>query len=1690
MVAIGVLLLSLFAGFAVADGPTPAAESSGIVVPSSASELAALTEHARQVDLDSATDPAAAEELPHTSLERDEAEDLLLSVFPKSLEERAGVFADLEVEQFRSNHVAVVPPSAPGDEPGLLSSLLPLRTENERGNKEPVDLQLEVAGSALEPANPLVQVQIPDDLAEGIDLPESGVTIDIPGTAVRSASIVSDAAAFYPNTADDSDVTILPTPTGVETLTQLRSAAAPTTQRFELTMPPGATLKGTRDGGAVIVREGEPLIIIHAPTAVDANGDAVPVTMEPSGDALTLRADPPEDAAYPILVDPLFESYSWMNTNTTTGIYSDWRSKTTNEVAFKPGWIGTIGGQFRSGLALRSQAGAAVSPGTFMSWSYYVPRYFVDKETAGVNEAPTSYIRNITFSQVYFVLEDSPIHNHPYMIVGLWDENKGEYVSFGEHFGSQGAYNGITLPPIPNPQEVTDVKKGGFGLLTYESTSYPRQAFVGSATVEVTDNDSPAWTELGSVGEWLSTQTKEIPYVATDAGLGIHDLRIRYTAAHGGPGEGMITVGCTGTASSACPRTSSTATKPFLFDAGAIAQGENWVNLYAVDPVGHWSAVGTSKIKVDREPPELGLSGTLTEQKSWGTKQAQYSLKLDVKDGDEAVAAAATPIGYAGTGPGEIERPQGVEDDSAGNIWVTDRVNNRIVKYSPNGFYLGQITGTVGTENQVSEPRGLAISANGNIWVAETTYKRVRQYTPSGSIVSTITNAGMEAPWGVAVAPDGAIWVTDTQNDNVLQFKQDGTLIRKIRPNGSTDIPFGLDIDEYGNGWIAMQGSNRVVEMSPTGTQLFAFGSYGTEDGKFNAPFDVAIAPSGNLFVTDANNNRIQEFKPDGGFMRKFGTTGTASNQLSEPKGIAVLPGNGLAIADAANKRVAKWTHADRHIESGAVKTEVKVDGTLIDTYNPGCAAGKNCSLSREWVMKADNYSVGSHKVDVIATDAAGIKAEKSLTVETHGDLQPPAVALSGTMTEQTTLGNTRPTYKLKETATDSGSPEERKSGVASTSIKVDGTVVDSSSPGCPAGACSITREWTLNSSSYAVGTHAVEVKATDAAGRTTTKSLSLKVERDTTAPQLVLSGALPGAPEGWVQEGVRSANAEATDVAGYGVKQIRFMIDGVVAGETASQSCEAGGCGKTTTFSVNMTPYSGGAHEAVMAAEDGAGNVRKKTWAINLDPEGHISASEATDTLEALDETSPFNTVGAPAAEINYEGTADSLSFTPSSGGFVSDGSLAPTELDTATPAGLTVEVPTQDALSDCGPDPASAAEEKELTGPEEEALVPTHGCSEPVIPGLTPELVPVEVSPTVAVTSPQALANGGTAAVVPNAATNLDVVTRPLFDGAMSFMAIRDYSSQDSYSWTLHLESGQELRFVDPQQAEVRWIGGPRAFSITAIPAHDAVGTNVPTSLSVAGNVLTLKVNHRSSSFVYPVVGGAGWEGGFLTHEIVLPSGGEEPGPVEQEELEIDGELSGFWREANFGAPELAELDSEGKQTHYRAYNFTECRWDYGGNDTPEGKPPAPLPPKDRLAQDVKKNCHVNDGDPYYSLSWAVSVHGVYKYVRGGWVQDGNGPDGCPKWGPNEPAKVHCRVVSNLKVFPHLDVLGDFRFGPGRYNGAPFNECIRINGVLPNWYKQENPGEQRLEGNYHFLKYPANPGEHCPWNNLEKQF
>jgi hypothetical protein len=639
-------------------------------------------------------DTQAAEALPHHDLTGNEARALLDGVFGQEVENAAGIFDELHVEKFLASNVAVIPA---GEQPEgaegtenqdegstLMSSSVPLRVEASPGNYEPLDLQLEHSEGELRTANPLVKVGIPSELGEGVALPESGVQINLVGAPEGRSPSTTHDVAFYPNVAEDSDLVVAPTPTGVEEFSQLRSADAPRSITFNLNLPTGASLLETEDGGAEVRDNGEMLIDVPSPTANDATGSEVPVSLSVSGHSLTLRVSPDQSAMYPVLVDPLFQTYTWQTSKTRAGINGN-GDKSTGESMFNEEWtpeVVRVNGKdpfellnHSSGHAMYETdpvqyndsglyvfgggSGSKIEPipsGVRAAWIYAVPRYFSDKEHYG--SAPETYISHLTLSRLLFHAFGVPPIHSPYMELGIitpggtWLSNTSMESSYGHDLEDMSHL--YEFGNASNPEG----KIASAGLWSFEPVPNNGDAglFVGAATVELSEpaGSVPKFgSPLAGPTQWVNQEARPITFTASDSGLGVYAVTVSDEQAT--PHSWKTAYGCVGVGGSACPHTweSSEASHPALkYEPSVLPQGIDKLKLVAEDPLGHVSSTSKVEVKVDHTAPSLSLSGSLTEQAKLGTARAHYALKLSATDGTEAIpqsGVASTEIKVDGT---------------------------------------------------------------------------------------------------------------------------------------------------------------------------------------------------------------------------------------------------------------------------------------------------------------------------------------------------------------------------------------------------------------------------------------------------------------------------------------------------------------------------------------------------------------------------------------------------------------------------------------------------------------------------------------------------------------------------------------------------------------------------------------------------------------------------------------------------------------------------------------------------------------------------------------------------------------------------------------------------------------------------------------------------------------------------------
>lgn len=319
---VGALLVAAAPAFAggssSAEGAGVSPLSDGPLVTSGSPMQGEQVQAAREATLDN-PNVVAEREASRTKFEGldvEEASKVAGEAFPATIEDPAGGPPTLPVGEsivgYPWDDVAQV--DLPEGRHGLIESMAPIAVEASPGQRIPIDLSLNEVGGVFEPKTAAVRVSIPKRLGSGVSLAGTGVSltpIDAQGSSLSgSEGKVDGATVFFANTQTDADTIVKATTLGFETDTLLRSELSSRQLSFRVGLPSGATLKQATDGGgsAQVVDEGAVIATVLAPSAEDAAGTPVPVSMSVSGDTVTIAVDSSSgEYEFPIAVDPVID---------------------------------------------------------------------------------------------------------------------------------------------------------------------------------------------------------------------------------------------------------------------------------------------------------------------------------------------------------------------------------------------------------------------------------------------------------------------------------------------------------------------------------------------------------------------------------------------------------------------------------------------------------------------------------------------------------------------------------------------------------------------------------------------------------------------------------------------------------------------------------------------------------------------------------------------------------------------------------------------------------------------------------------------------------------------------------------------------------------------------------------------------------------------------------------------------------------------------------------------------------------------------------------------------------------------------------------------------------------------------------------------------------------------------------------
>jgi streptogramin lyase len=213
-----------------------------------------------------------------------------------------------------------------------------------------------------------------------------------------------------------------------------------------------------------------------------------------------------------------------------------------------------------------------------------------------------------------------------------------------------------------------------------------------------------------------------------------------------------------------------------------------------------------------------------------------------------------------------LNGPEGLAQDAAGNVFVSETGTGIIYKYTADGASRTPFaTGLNG-------PASLLFDLHGNLFDADFFGNAIYKFAPDGSR-TTFAGTGLNGPANLAFDSAGNLFVADFHSGNVYKYDPNGS---RTTFTGNVGNPHGLAFDSGGNLFVANFQGGVIYRFTPAAART-------TFASNLNGPHGIAFDGAGNLFSCDYNSGNIYRFTP-------AGARTTFAMNLSNPANVYFQP--------------------------------------------------------------------------------------------------------------------------------------------------------------------------------------------------------------------------------------------------------------------------------------------------------------------------------------------------------------------------------------------------------------------------------------------------------------------------------------------------------------------------------------------------------------------------------------------------------------------------------------------------------------------------------------------------------------------------------------------------------------------------------------------------------------------------------
>ncbi len=323
--------------------------------------------------------------------------------------------------------------------------------------------------------------------------------------------------------------------------------------------------------------------------------------------------------------------------------------------------------------------------------------------------------------------------------------------------------------------------------------------------------------------------------------------------------------------------------------------------------------------------------------------------------------------GYSGDGNlarlATLRNPQAVAVDGAGNVFISDSINQCVREISASTGLMSTVAGSLNanysgdgglaTRALLNNPAGLALDGAGNLFIADQGNNVIRRVDAVTQIITTVAGGGLSpsradglgdggpatsallsGPLDVAVDAAGNLFIADSFHGLIRRVDAASGVITVVAGGGTaagsdgfgdglvaTSVflhdPRSIALDVAGNLFIAESGNSLVRRVDASSKIITAVAGTGANGysgdnalavyAHLGTPTAVRLDPAGNIYIADSAQNVVRQVNAATAIITTVAGLGAAryTGDAGAPTAATLSSPYGLAFDNSGNLYIA-----------------------------------------------------------------------------------------------------------------------------------------------------------------------------------------------------------------------------------------------------------------------------------------------------------------------------------------------------------------------------------------------------------------------------------------------------------------------------------------------------------------------------------------------------------------------------------------------------------------------------------------------------------------------------------------------------------------------------------------------------------------------------------------------------------------